>query len=126
MKRLNPTDIVTPAHVEAILRDIESFDDTDKQADSIRPEPLPQLSPGFRRVHIEPNGTEREPLDGEPYMIVERIGAGDFETIIMPYSFDGGRTMYVPRHGGPWEITELSDNGEWVIWIRLARKARHD
>jgi hypothetical protein len=128
MKRLSPTDIITAAHIEAIQRDIARFDpseaDTDKQADLVRPrprpKPRPELSPGFRRVHIESNGTEREPLDGEPYMSVERADNkatenGRFETTIMPYSFG------VPRYGGPWEITEISPNGKWITWIRLAK-----
>jgi hypothetical protein len=128
MKRLNPNDIVTAAHIEAILRDIERFDisepDTVKPRPRRpqRPEPLPELSPGFRRVHIEGNGREREPIDGEPYIIVERVG--DFETTIMPYNFDGGQRMYVPRFGGPWEITELSPNGKWIVWMRLAKGVR--
>jgi hypothetical protein len=124
MKRLKPTDILTAAHVEAIIRDIENFDIAKLDADQVKPRPRrqrPLLSPGFRRVHVEPNGNEREPLDGEPYMIIER--EGDFETTIMPWSFDGGR-MYVPRFGGPWEITEVSDNKEWIIWIRLAKGVR--
>jgi hypothetical protein len=130
MKRLDPTDIiVTAAHVEAALRDIERFDISEFDADQVkprararrRPEPLPELSASFRRVHVE-GYREREPIDGEPYMIVERVG--DFETTIMPYNFDGGQRMYVPRFGGPWEITEISDNGKWVTWIRLAKGAR--
>jgi hypothetical protein len=140
MKRLDPTDIITAAHIEAILQDIAIADlgapppiSRKVQTGSAKTrQPRDELSPGFRRVHVEPNGIEREPKDGEPYMIVERVSnkggdkdgySGGFETTIMPYSFDG-RTRYVLRHGGPWEITEISDNGNWVTWIRLARGVR--
>src|ERR1700732_2952912 len=103
MKRLAPTDIITAAHVEAILIDIARFDVSEPATD--KPPPLPELSPGFRRVHVEGNGTEREPLDGEPYMIIEqRFGDdGNFETTVMP-----ANNFRAPRFGGPWEITAIS------------------
>jgi hypothetical protein len=139
MKRLSPTDIITAAHVEAILRDIN----TDKQVDLVkpqrRPRPLPrplpeELSPGFRRVHAETNGFEREPIDSEPFTIVQR--KGDWEYCILPVfkSLDGLRIVR-PRPDGPWEICECSDEEfdaelddgtrqGWFVWIRLAREVR--
>ena len=128
MTNIERTDnrIIDRATVASVLRQIARFDipATDQVKPRPRPRrrpkplPLPELSPGSRRVHLD-GSVEREPLDGEPYMIVERVG--DFETTLMPYNFDGGRKMYVPRFGGPWEITELSDDGKWIVWIRLAK-----
>ena len=139
MKRLSPTDIITAAHVEAILRDIN----TDKQVDLVkpqrRPRPLPrplpeELSPGFRRVHAETNGFEREPIDSEPFTISQR--KGDWEYCILPVfkSLDGLRIVR-PRPDGPWEICECSDEEldlelddgtrqGWFVWIRMAREVR--
>ena len=91
------------------------------------------LSPGFRRVHVEANGVEREPIGDEPFTIVER--RGDFEYCVLPVfeSFQGLR-LVKPRLNGLWDICEGCDNyfeledGQrqgWFVWIRLAREVRH-
>jgi hypothetical protein len=94
MKRLNPTDIITAALIEAAFADLGNSDLGDPPPTRRTAEnsvvgktrvSRDELSPGFRRVHIEGNGTEREPIDGEPYMVIERVydKGGDFETTIM-------------------------------------------
>jgi hypothetical protein len=119
------TTIIDSAVIEAVLYNISLAD----LAPPIKPKTPPrqkgwsELSPGFRRVHVEGCGVEREPLEGEPYLIIERLEKreGDlcsFETTTLPYN--SGK----PPYGGPWELTALSPNGEWATWIRLVRGER--
>ncbi|MHC2539123.1 hypothetical protein ACVJMY_008692 [Bradyrhizobium diazoefficiens] len=90
------------------------------------------LSPGFRRVHVEANSVEREPIGDEPFTIVER--RGDFEYCVLPVfeSFQG-LLLVKPRLNGLWDICEGCDNyselkdGQrqgWFVWIRLAKGVR--
>jgi hypothetical protein len=96
--------------------------------------PTDNLSPGFRRVHIECNGVEREPFDDEPFTTVECVG--EYEYCVMPVfrSFHGIRIVE-PHLNGPWNICEGSDDSNddllddgtrqgWFVWIRLARGVR--
>jgi hypothetical protein len=101
----------------------------------LRGEPLPPLPANWRYVHFD-GREEREPIDLEPFTVVER--RGDFEFVSMPvFRSPNGNdfTYYVvkPRLKGDWEVTDactqwfpLEDGREQGFWIliRLARGVR--
>jgi hypothetical protein len=98
-----------------------------------RPEPLPPLPDGSRYVHYD-GREEREPIDLEPFTVVERRGDYEYVSVAVFRSPNGDDFIYrvvKPRLMGDWEVTDactkwfpLPDGREQGFWILIRGPAK--